>query len=140
MRRFLTALLAGALFGSGLLLSGMTNPANVIAFLDVTGAWSPALAVTMGGAVAVAAPAFLYVRRHGRTLDAESITLPDRRRIDRRLLVGAALFGVGWGLVGLCPGPALTGLVGGSPQVLLFVLAMLAGMVLHHLLLERKAS
>lgn len=123
----LIALVAGLLFGGGLLLSGMVDPQRVLGFLDVAGHWNPALALTMGGAVAVAAPAFFYVRRHGRTLLGTSVTLPDRFRIDASLLGGSAIFGLGWGLSGICPGPGLLLLTGGSSQSLVFVAGMVAG-------------
>lgn len=130
-------LLSGLLFAIGLGVAGMTLPENVLAFLNFR---DPGLLLTMGGATAVTLLGFPLVLRRERPVFGLRFVLPTRRDIDRPLVVGAALFGVGWGLVGLCPGPALTGLVGGSPQVLLFVLAMLAGMVLHHLLLERETS
>lgn len=124
---FVTALLAGMLFGSGLLLSRMCDPQRVLAFLDVAGRWNPALAFTMGGAIIVAAPAFLYVRR--RRVDAlGTVTaLPDRFNIDRRLIIGSAIFGLGWGLSGICPGPALLLLTGGTVQSIIFVCGMIAG-------------
>jgi hypothetical protein len=127
---FLTALIAGVLFGAGLLLSGMTNPATVLSFLDITGAWNPALALTMGGAIAVAAPAFALMRRRGKTLTGERVDLPDRTRIDAPLLVGSALFGLGWGLAGICPGPGLIQLTGLGLHAVLFVAAMAVGMLL----------
>ena len=103
--RFLTALIAGALFGSGLLLSGMANPAVVLGFLDIAGAWNPALAFTMAGAILVAAPAFYFVRRNHHAVDGVAVSLPDRSRIDAALVGGATIFGLGWGLSGICPGP-----------------------------------
>lgn len=129
-RHAAVALLAGALFGLGLLISGMTDPANVIAFLDVTGAWDPRLAFVMGSAVAVAAPAFWWVQRRQRTLLAEPAHLPGTRGIDRRLVAGSLLFGIGWGLAGICPGPGLVAAALGSRGALLFTAAMLAGMAL----------
>lgn len=127
---FLTSLIAGLLFGAGLLLSGMTNPATVLSFLDIAGGWNPALALTMGGAIAVAAPAYALMRRRGRTLAGEPVDLPDRTRIDAPLLGGSALFGLGWGLVGICPGPGLIQLTGLSLNAAVFVAAMAAGMLL----------
>ena len=124
---FLTAFVAGILFGSGLLLSRMFDPQRVLGFLDVAGRWNPALAFTMGGAVLVAAPAFLYVRKRGANLLGEATVLPDRYRIDSPLLAGSAIFGVGWGLSGICPGPGLLLLTGGSAQSLVFVGAMVIG-------------
>jgi uncharacterized membrane protein YedE/YeeE len=104
---FLSALIAGLLFGAGLLLSGMTNPSNVYAFLDVTGHWQPSLALTMAAAVAVALPAYQLAHRRERSLLGIRIGWPDRSSIDRPLLIGSAIFGIGWGLSGICPGPSL---------------------------------
>ena len=124
------ALVAGMLFGSGLLVSGMTNPANVLAFLDVGGDWNPALALTMAGAIAVAAPTFLFLRRRHLTLRGEFVVVADKGPVDRPLLAGATIFGVGWGLSGICPGPGLVLLAGLTPAAFVFVGAMLAGMLL----------
>jgi uncharacterized membrane protein YedE/YeeE len=137
--KFVTALIAGLLFGSGLLLSGMLDPAIVLGFLDFFGAWHPQLALVMGAAVVVAAPAFWFVRRRGRNLRGESTELPDRRRIDAPLLAGAATFGVGWGLAGICPGPGIALLSTGNALVVWFVGAMLAGMLLVFLVRSRRA-
>lgn len=126
-----TAFASGLLFGLGLLLAGMANPAKVQAFLDLAGAWDPSLMLVMGGAIAIAAPAFAWAKRHQRTLLGASLELPQARHLDRRLLLGAALFGAGWGMAGICPGPALVLLAQG--KALIFVLAMLAGMGLHAL-------
>jgi uncharacterized membrane protein YedE/YeeE len=137
--RFVTALLAGALFGSGLLLSGMLDPANVIGFLDLFGEWRPQLALVMGAGVVVAAPAFLFVRARGRDLTGQTTQLPDRRRINLPLLAGAATFGVGWGLGGICPGPGIALLSTGSGLILWFVAAMFAGMLVVFALRARRA-
>ncbi len=126
--RFLTALVAGLLFGSGLLISGMTNPANVLAFLDLAGEWRPTLAFVMGGAVLAAAPAFFYARRHRRTPSALPIRLPNRTLIDTRLVFGSSIFGIGWGLSGICPGPALILLTSGSAPAFVFVGTVIVGM------------
>jgi uncharacterized membrane protein YedE/YeeE len=123
-----TAFLAGILFGSGLLLSGMINPANVLAFLDVGGAWNPALALTMAGAIAVAAPAFVFLRRRHLTLRGEFVVVADTGPIDRPLLAGAAIFGIGWGLSGICPGPGIVLLAGLTPAAFVFVGSMALGM------------
>ena len=127
MKVALAALVSGTLFGAGLAWSGMTNPARVLGFLDITGNWDPTLVLVMGGALAVSALLFPLVLRRSRPVLAELFVLPSKRDLDARLLGGAAMFGVGWGLAGLCPGPAIAGLVTGSPPVLLFVAAMLAG-------------
>ena len=138
--KFLTALLSGVLFGSGLLISGMLEPANVLGFLDLFGEWRPQLALVMGSAVVVAAPAFLFVRRNARNALNEPTELPDRRRIDAPLLLGATVFGTGWGLVGICPGPGIALLATRNILVFCFVGAMLAGMILVHVIRERQNS
>ncbi|HXZ85499.1 MAG TPA: DUF6691 family protein [Myxococcota bacterium] len=125
--RELAALVCGLVFGAGLLISGMTNPAKVLGFLDLAGRWDPTLAFVMGGALAVNASAWALTRRRARPLFTEAFALPAERGIDRRLLAGSALFGAGWGLVGLCPGPALAGLLRGELPIYLFVAALLAG-------------
>lgn len=127
MRTWVTAFGTGALFGLGLAWSGMTNPARVLAFLDVTGDFDPTLALVMAAALAVAGPAFAWTLRRPRPLLEAEFRLPTATRIDAPLLGGAALFGLGWGLAGLCPGPAIAGLVTGSPALVTFCAAMLAG-------------
>jgi len=135
----LAALACGVVFGAGLAVSGMTNPAKVRAFLDFAGPWDPTLALVMGGALAVSAAGVALARRSVRPWLAESFALPARRDLDRDLLLGAALFGVGWGLVGLCPGPALASLWRGSGEALLFVGSLLGGVLLHRLATHRPA-
>ncbi|MFL6633452.1 MAG: DUF6691 family protein [Massilia sp.] len=125
-----TAFLAGLLFGAGLILSGMTNPAKVLAFLDVGGAWDPSLLFVMAGAILVAAFAFRFARTRVRPLFGSHIHVPGAGRIDVPLVLGSVTFGVGWGLVGYCPGPALTALAVGGRSTLLFVAAMVAGMAI----------
>jgi len=122
--------LCGLVFGFGLLISGMMRPTKVLAFLDLFGAWDPSLAVVMAAALAVAWPGFVIARRRGRPLLGEECLWPSARAIDRPLVTGSILFGVGWGLVGLCPGPAVENLATGSPRVVVFVAAMIGGMVL----------
>lgn len=134
------ALVAGLLFGGGLMLSGMTNPATVLAFLDVAGEWNPALAFTMAGAILVAAPAFLFVRRRSRSLLGAEIRLPDRERIDAPLVGGSALFGIGWGLSGICPGPGIVLLAGGSVQALTFVGSVIVGTLIARFLPRPRAA
>jgi uncharacterized membrane protein YedE/YeeE len=126
--RVLAAALCGLLFGAGLTVSGMTDPVRVLGFLDVAGAWDPTLALVMAGALAVAAPGMALVRRRGAPLLAPRLLIPTRRDIDAPLLAGAVLFGVGWGLVGLCPGPALANLSTGLVEVAMFVAAMAVGL------------
>lgn len=129
----LLAGLAGALFGAGLLVSGMTQPARVIGFLDVAGGWDPSLAFVMGGAATVYAIAFRWIVRRwqGPWFDFQ-FHLPTRRDIDRPLIAGAALFGIGWGLGGLCPGPGIVSAAAGTLHGLVFVAAMIAGMYVQH--------
>ena len=128
----LLALGFGLLFGAGLILSGMTDPAKVKGFLDIAGVWRPALAVVMGVAVLGAFPAFQWTRRRGKALNGEALEAPPRA-IDLRLMIGAAIFGVGWGLSGICPGPAIVWL-GLSPMTIApFVLALVAGVLLAEL-------
>jgi uncharacterized protein len=138
--KFLTALFAGILFGAGLVISGMTDPANVLGFLDLFGEWRPQLAVVMAGAALAAAPAYLYVRRRHRSLLGEAVTLPDRTKIDAPLLTGAAIFGIGWGLAGICPGPGIALLASGRPMAWIFFAAVCPGLVLGPLLLRRPVT
>lgn len=134
----LAALIAGLIFGFGLILSGMADPANVLGFLDITGHWRPQLAFVMGGAILVSAPAFAWMRRRNKTLiDGTPVTLPNRWPLDRNLVIGAAIFGIGWGLSGLCPGPALVAAAGGSLPAVVFAAAMAAGMWVSARLRER---
>lgn len=144
--RLLTAFIAGLLFGAGLLVSGMTDPAKVQGFLDVAGKWDPSLAFVMGGAILMAFPAFRFAGRRRETLLGDPMHLPDSRHIDLRLVAGSLVFGAGWGLAGYCPGPALASLGIGGWKPGVFVLAMLAGMAvfeaIEHLrpaLRERRA-
>ena len=130
MARTLSALALGALFGVGLTVSQMVNPAKVLGFLDVSGHWDPSLAFVMGGALLVTTPAFAWARRRERPLLADRFLLPTRRDLDGRLLGGAALFGVGWGLSGFCPGPALASLGLGVSSTLPFVASMIAASAL----------
>jgi uncharacterized membrane protein YedE/YeeE len=118
----------GLVFGAGLVISGMADPDRVKAFLDVAGAWNPALALVMGGAIAVAAPAFLFARRRQRALLGDTINLPQGKNIDARLLIGAGIFGLGWGLSGICPGPGVVLLGFGARGAIVFVLALLIGL------------
>ena len=137
MPRILVALLAGTLFGLGLAISGMMNPAKVVGFLDVAGEWDPTLAFVMGGALLVTVPAFRLILNRPRPILADGFALPTKSALDGRLLGGAALFGVGWGLSGFCPGPAVAALTTGLTPVFAFVAAMIAGMVLYTWVLER---
>ena len=136
----IAALLSGLVFGLGLILSGMGNPAKVQNFLDFFGQWDPSLALVMGGAIAVGLIAFSWAKRRKTSLLGEAMQLPTSTVIDRQLLTGSALFGIGWGLAGFCPGPALMNLSTLTPQVWLFVAAMLAGMWTQHLWAARTAA
>ena len=133
------SLLAGLVFGLGLILSGMANPAKVLGFLDLTGAWDPSLALVMMGAIAVGLVAFALVRQRTLSFLGLDMKLPTARHIDRRLIGGSLLFGVGWGIAGFCPGPALAALGMGEIKAVVFVGAMLLGMGLFELL-ERRAA
>jgi uncharacterized membrane protein YedE/YeeE len=136
-RKMLPGLLVGLIFGTGLALSDMVNPARVLAFLDLFGNWDPTLAYVMGSALVPSAIAYAIVRRMQRPLLAEEFRIPQNRVIEPQLLVGATIFGVGWGLIGLCPGPAIAGLALGYWQAWLFVAAMLAGMLAHRFIIAR---
>lgn len=135
--RALSAFVCGLIFGLGLVISGMTDTTRVLGFLDVLavpkGTWDPTLLIVMAAALAVSTPGFWLARRRSRPLLADLAAWPTRQDLDRPLLAGAALFGLGWGLVGLCPGPAIANLATASPAVLLFVGAMTAGMAAHDL-------
>lgn len=136
----LNALLAGLIFATGLIVSGMANPAKVLGFLDIAGNWDPSLAFVMAGAIAVGSVGFAIARRLERSLFNAPMSLPGATRIDRRLLAGSAVFGAGWGLAGFCPGPALVSAGSGEFKAMLFVIAMLAGMKIHALAEQRIAQ
>jgi uncharacterized protein len=127
MAQILAAFAVGIIFALGLTISEMINPTRVIGFLDVAGHWDPTLLLVMAGALAVTAPIFPMILRRPKPLLAAQFTLPTKTRLDRPLILGAALFGAGWGLAGFCPGPALAALVSASPGVILFVIAMILG-------------
>ncbi|UJD80382.1 YeeE/YedE family protein [Serratia rubidaea] len=131
------SLLAGLLFGLGLIVSGLANPQKVLAFLDVTRVWDPSLALVMGGAIGVSFFAFRIAQRRHRPCYGEKMVLPVATQIDKRLIGGAALFGIGWGLAGICPGPGLVLLGAGAVKGLVFVLAMVAGMLIYQRLEQR---
>ncbi|GAA7769661.1 MULTISPECIES: YeeE/YedE family protein [Cupriavidus] len=135
----ITALLAGLLFGIGLMVSGMANPAKVLGFLDLAGRWDPSLAFVMVGAIAIGSVAFLLAKRRQRSLLGLPMQLPTNTVITPRLVIGSALFGIGWGTAGFCPGPALVALGAGYPKAIGFVLAMAAGMLVFEVLERSKA-
>ena len=139
-RKLLPPLVSGTIFGAGLTIGGMTDPARVRGFLDIFGKWDPTLAFVMGGALAIMALAWRIQRRMKRPIFAETFSLPDRQDLDPRLVIGAALFGVGWGIAGICPGPAVASLSLVPGQVLPFLAAMIAGMALFHVTIDRKTS
>ncbi len=133
--RNIIALITGLLFGAGLTISQMINPAKVIGFLDIgglpSGAWDPSLAFVMGGALLVTAPAYYFARRRGEPVIGHVLVIPTRKDIDARLAAGSLVFGAGWGLAGICPGPAVTALSFGMNEIYIFVAAMLAGMAIY---------
>ena len=124
----LASFLCGLIFGAGLMISGMTQPAKVLGFLDILGRWDPTLAFVMAGALAISSLGYALARRQRQPIIAAQQFWPTRTDIDRPLVVGSVLFGIGWGLAGLCPGPALENLASLSPRVIVFVIAMIAGM------------
>lgn len=134
MPLIISAFASGLLFGLGLIVSEMINPEKVLAFLDVFGNWDPSLGLVMAGAVAVSAGGYAFAKRRGAPIVAAKLEIPSRRDLDPRLVTGAALFGIGWGLVGLCPGPALTIVPLGLWQAFVFVAALLAGMAIFRLI------
>lgn len=138
--KLVTALLTGLLFGLGLILSGMTNPSKVLGFLDLAGDWDPSLAFVMGGALLVGSLVFPFAAKLPKSILGDPIRLPTATHIDRRLVLGSLTFGVGWGLAGYCPGPALASLAQGGIEPLLFSMALLAGMALFELLEGLKKS
>ena len=144
MAQMLVAALAGLLFGAGLTVAQMINPAKVLAFLDfggiADGSWDPSLALVMAGALVVTYAGYALTFRRRRPVSAAEFSLPTNRRIDWRLLAGAALFGAGWGLVGYCPGPAIAGLGLGATKTIVFVAAMVVGMGAYHLIVERRSQ
>lgn len=128
--QLLSALIAGVLFGSGLILAGMTSPEKVRAFLDITGKWDPSLALVMASAIAIAAPAYAWGKSRGRTLAGKTVEIANRRPVDPALIFGSVLFGIGWGMLGVCPGPGLVAAASGDGGALQFVAAMSVGMLL----------
>ncbi|ALE00806.1 MULTISPECIES: DUF6691 family protein [Pseudomonas] len=133
-----TAFFAGLIFGFGLLLAGMANPAKVLAFLDVSGTWDPSLALVMAGAISVAVVPLNWARRNRQSLLGARMQLPVKTQLDARLIVGSLVFGIGWGIAGICPGPAVATLLTGHWKILIFLLALLAGMYLFSALEKRR--
>jgi hypothetical protein len=135
----IASLLAGLLFGIGLILSGMANPAKVLGFLDLAGSWDPSLALVMAGAIAVGVGGFAIAKNRTQSILGLAMQFPKARHIDRRLLGGSLLFGIGWGIAGFCPGPSLVALGMGEGKAVVFVVAMVVGMYFFELL-ERRSS
>ena len=127
----ITALISGILFGLGLLVAGMGNPQKILAFLDITGNWDPSLLITMAVAMAVSMVAFIVAKKRKKTVCGTPLELPANSKIDKRLLTGALLFGIGWGIAGVCPAPSFTLIGLGHYQVFYFIIAMLIGVLLH---------
>lgn len=140
MMHNLMGLLGGILFGAGLTVSGMTNPAKVVGFLDVFGTWDASLMFVMASAVVLGTVGTWFIRRRNRPWFGDRLDLPTNRLIDRKLILGSAMFGAGWGLGGFCPGPALTAAGGGNLHALLFVVSMTAGMMLHRWALQPRIT
>lgn len=130
----ISSFIAGLLFGVGLILSGMTDPAKVIGFLDITGKWDPSLVFVMLGAISVSYFAFRIARKQSTTIIGQPIAIPTKREIDSRLIAGSIVFGIGWGLAGYCPGPGLASLATGNEEPILFVATMLFGMAIYEVL------
>lgn len=140
MKVALSSLFAGLLFGFGLIVSGMANPEKVLDFLDLAGLWDPSLAFVMGGAILVGLVAFTVARKRTVSFLGLSMKLPTNRTIDRRLIIGSVLFGVGWGIAGFCPGPALVALGAGEIKAIVFVASMVTGMILFEFLERRRTA
>jgi len=139
MQRF-SAFLVGLIFGIGLILSGMTDPGKVLGFLDLFGLWDPSLAFVMGGAILVGLIAFTVAKKRTTSMLGDAMQLPTARHVDKRLILGSLAFGVGWGLAGFCPGPAIVSVGAGEIKAVVFVLAMLAGMLVFGWIERIKAS
>ncbi|MFJ1470654.1 YeeE/YedE family protein [Massilia orientalis] len=138
--QIVSAFIVGLVFGIGLIVAGMTDPAKVQAFLDLAGSWDPSLAFVMGGAILIGLVAFRFAGKRERSMLGEAMRLPTVRQVDRRLVLGSLAFGTGWGLAGFCPGPALASLAAGGSKVLIFTGAMLTGMVMFEFLERRVAA
>ena len=138
MNVIIASLLSGLLFGFGLIVSVMSNPARVLNFLDFSANWDATLAFVMGGAIAIAAPGIYWVRKRNKPLFADSFDIPTSKVIDSKLITGSAMFGIGWGISGFCPGPAVVAIASLQSDVLLFVGAMVVGMLAQHFVTAKK--
>jgi len=130
MSKNLLSLICGIIFGIGLVISGMTNPAKVIGFLNITGNWDPSLVFVMFGAIAITSPSIYLLNNRNKPLFSSSFQVPARKTIDQKLVIGSSLFGIGWGMVGLCPGPAISSIAFFQPLSILFILSMISGIYL----------
>ena len=124
------SLISGLVFGIGLTIGGMTNPAKVIAFLNITNNWDPSLVFVMGGAIAIVLPSFYLLRNKERPYFASSYQVPKSKNINQKLILGSSIFGIGWGMIGLCPGPAISSIAFLQPLSILFIIAMMSGFYL----------
>ena len=140
MKYNLTALVSGLIFGLGLIISGLANPAKVLGFLDLAGLWDPSLALVMGGAILVGLVAFTVAKKRTLSLLGFNMKLPTSTKIDKRLVGGSLMFGVGWGVAGFCPGPALVAIGAGNIKGIVFVASMVAGMMLFELIERKRAQ
>ncbi len=134
----INAFFVGLIFGLGLIVSGMTNPAKVIGFLDLAGTWDPSLAFVMGGAILIGSGGFAIAKKRRRSLLGAPMQLPTATKLDKRLLLGSMAFGVGWGIAGFCPGPAIVSAAAGQPKAWIFIASMLAGMALYSMIEQRR--
>lgn len=140
MKALVTSLFCGLLFGLGLIISGMSNPARVLNFLDFSANWDATLAFVMGGAIAIAAPGIYWVRKQGSPLFADKFDIPTSTKVDTKLIFGAAIFGIGWGIGGFCPGPGLVAAATLKPDVIIFLVAMLTGMLTQYWLKKKSSN
>jgi len=140
MKYSLASLFAGLIFGFGLIVSGMANPEKVLGFLDIAGLWDPSLAFVMGGAIIVGVVAFAVARRRTLSFLGFNIKIPSHTHIDKRLIIGSLMFGVGWGVAGFCPGPGIVALGAGEIKAAVFVASMVAGMVIFELIERNRAK
>ncbi len=140
MKYQLSSFISGLVFGFGLILSGMANPEKVLGFLDIAGLWDPSLAFVMGGAVVVGTIAFAFARRRTLSFLGLNMNIPGNRQIDKRLVLGSLTFGIGWGIAGICPGPGIVGVGAGEIKAIVFVAAMIAGMILFNLIEKSRAG
>jgi uncharacterized protein len=136
LKRNLFVFITGILFGTGLCISQMANPDKILDFLDITGNWDPSLLLVMAGALTITLPSFRVILKREQPLLGSEFYLPTRKRIDHRLIIGSALFGTGWGMVGYCPGPVITALGFGFVDAVIVIVAIIAGMILHKFILE----